>query len=339
MWLWLLCAAQAAELRPIRAGDTVESLAAGLGDAALAAEIRALNSLAADEQPAVGQLVKLPPPTTGEAIDQNPFLVAASGTVTAAVPGEDAVPARTFVAYPLGSLFCTGSASWATIRIATVCDDGGHDLDDITLDPATCVQVDGAFSSVHGRSTVITVQRGSVRVAAQEGAAGAVTVITSDGVTTGAEGGFRVTVEDDATRTEALYADVAVQGAGTEVALGAGEGSRVIAGQAPSDPVTLLVVSDLVRPLPGEPLRRPAFSWTPDAAALGYRIEIAENRTFTALVHQDDVTDTPHRPTLLQLPFTGAGGLWWRVAPFDALGFLGVPTAPREVTLPMEMSR
>lgn len=329
VWLLLLLLgfAEAAEQRPVRPGDTVESLAASLGDPGLVGAIRELNGLAPGAQPTVGTVLTLPP--AGDGRDQRAFLISATGDVT--VRGQPG-PAQTFEPLPVGGTVCTGPESYATVRVATQCAVQGSDLDDIVLSGETCLTVESAFSSTFGRSTVVRISEGSIQVAESRGAPGSVTVRTESGLTTGSGGGYRVSVEDAAMRTEALYAEVAVQGAGEEVVLDAGQGSRVRSGQVPGEPVDLLVTEQLLRPSVGAPLVRPVFTWTHDASALGYRLEIAANRVFTDLVYQHDVPGPEHRPTLLQLP--SAAGLWWRVAPFDGLGFLGVPTEPRRMALP-----
>ena len=246
-------------------------------------------------------------------------------------------PAATFTPLPHGAEVCTGPQSWATLRVAAACEGDGLQNDDIVLASDTCVELRSAFATTLGRSTVVQVLAGSISVARLEGP-GRVSVVTEAGITTGTHGGFRVHVEPDrAMRAEALYADVAVLGAGEQEKLHVGQGSRVRPGEAPSEAIDLLDVEALVSPRPGEPLLRPRFSWTPDDDALGWRLEIATERDFLRLVYQQDVSEPYHAPDLLMLPFRSSGGLWWRVSAVDRFGFLGVPTAPGPIALPDEV--
>lgn len=327
----LLGLAMAADLRPVRAGQTVESLAEG--DPRLADQIRALNGLAPGAQPAVGDLIELPAPP-GPHGEQLAFLIALVGTGTFTDPAGVPEPAVPWVPIPAGTTVCTGADSFGTLRLASTCNADGSASDDVLLHPETCVAVDAAFSSEVRRSTVIRVTRGSVAVQPAPSALGHVTVITPSGTTTGEQGGYRVTIEPSAARTEALTAPVAVQGAGQEVALAAGQGSRVATGQPPSAPVDLLVTTTLGSPAPGAPLRKPEFSWPPVADALGYRLEIARSAEFLELVFQEDVPAPRYLAPLLMLPLDGGSRLHWRVAAFDRLGFLGPPTEPRLLRVP-----
>ncbi|MEZ4323333.1 MAG: hypothetical protein R3F61_38065, partial [Myxococcota bacterium] len=155
------------------------------------------------------------------------------------------------------------------------------------------------------------------------------------GVTTGTSGGYRVTIEPSAARTEALYADVAVSGAGSEVALAPGQGSRVSVGQAPSPPVDLLVTGALRKPPDATPLLRPSFGWDAVDTALGYRLEIALDPGFVQVVFAEDVPGNRFDASVLMLPYDRVDALHWHVASFDRFGFLGVPSDPRTVKLPV----
>jgi hypothetical protein len=84
----------------------------------------------------------------------------------------------------------------------------------------------------------------------------------------------------------------------------------------------------------GAALRRPWFAWTPRDEAFGYRFEVAVGPDFADLVYQDDVPDPSYRPSILMLPWPDDGDLFWRIASFDRFGFLGVPSAPRRMSLP-----
>lgn len=327
----LVLSALAADLRPVRLGDTVESLADG--DSARAARIRELNGLAPGAQPAIGTIVEIPPPD-GDHGEQQAFLVALTGDATFTPGGRAAEPAVAWQPIEAGTLVCTGGGAFATLRLASTCNEDGSASDDILLQSETCVAVDAAFSATERRSTLVRLTRGSVNVQAAPTAEGHVTIVTPSGITTGTRGGYRVTVEDAAARTEALLAPAAVQGAGKEVALQPGQGSRVKTGEAPSDPVDLLVTKTLGKPGPGEPLRRPEFSWTPVPGALGYRLEIAKDLWFRDLIFQEDVPDPTWVAPVLMLPYGGRTTLHWRVASFDRLGFLGRPTPSRALRVP-----
>ncbi len=332
LWAWALTMAFAGEMRPVRMGDTVESIASELGDAALASAIRQANNIGDGEQPAIGQILQLPPPV-GDSGDQEGFLISITGKVTVTPPGGTTVPAVRLSSLETGTTVCTGSRSYATLRLATRCNDDGSDSDDVVLYESTCVVVESVFGATAGRGTVLRVTQGSVAVQEVEGALGHVTVVTESGVTTGKTGGFRVHIEDEAMRTEALYAEVAVQGAGAELVLDAGQGSRVKTGEVPSAAVDLPKASQLLRPEAGERLVRPYFTWTQGDALFAHRFEVALDVVFGTLVYAHTVVDPNHSPELFMLPLDGPG-LWWRVAPVDRFGFIGVPSEGRQVILP-----
>ncbi len=337
MTLWLLTLALAAETWPIRSGDTVESVAAtiagGKDVAGVVTILREANGLAQGAQPPVGTLLRLPDPN-GMHQAQSAFVLTRRGSVTAsgAMPMH---PATLFETLPMGSVVCTGTDSFATLRVSTQCTLTGEHSDDLTLSPDTCVQLVSAHGSERGRSTVARVLEGSIQVQENRAGTGHVTVQAGTGQTTGAGGGYRVTLEDNAAmRAEALYAPVAVQGAGSEVDLSAGQGSRVREGEAPSDPIDLLAPGTPTRPDDGVALRRPWFAWTPVPAAFGYRFEVATGRDFVDLVYSDNLPDPDYQPSLLMLPWPEDGVLHWRIASFDRFGFLGIPSVPRSMELP-----
>lgn len=328
----LLGLALAQDVHPVRTGDTPESIAEDLGDPTLAPRIRALNRLGATAALIPGTLLRLP--LIGNAVAQDAFLLTLRGTATVTEAGGEPRPIRRFGAVRSGDLLCTGRDSFATLRVATQCTDDGHPTDDLTLGPDTCVELVGAASDGDRRSTAVRVRKGSLQVQENPDGHGHVTVRAGDGQTTGERGGYRVTVEDAAMRAEALYAAVAIQGAGQQVDLDAGQGSRVRAGQAPEPPVDLLRPGTPVRPEDGAALRRPAFLWTSADDAFGYRFEVATGPDFVDLVYQDDVVDPDYRPSMLLLPWPDDGLLYWRIASFDRFGFLGIPSAPRAMRLP-----
>ena len=327
MWLG---AAVAGELRPVRAGDTLASIAAELGDPNLVGSLRALNGLGPAEEPIVGALLVLPRRALVTGADQQPFLLTARGDVRV-----DRAPATLHQAVPLGAAVCTGPDSYATLRVATHCTRDGAGHDDLTLDAGSCAQVIGAYGDTHGRSTVVRVLSGSIMVQDPPGDGhGHVTVQAGTGLTTGRDGGYRVTLEDRTLRAEALYAAVAIQGAGQEVQLAAGEGSRVAPDAPPTTPVALTPPGQPLLPEDGAVLRRPRFVWTPVSDAFGYRIEVAATPDFVDVVYQDDVPDPLYQPSLMMLPWPDDGELHWRIATFDRFGFLGVPSDGRRLRWP-----
>ena len=274
MMLWLLSLmAFAGPIHPVRAGETIESIALEVGDLELAPAIRELNGLQAGQQPVIGTLLELPEQA---GVGQQAFLLSRDGTVRVTDGAGGSLPSEQYDPVPLGGQVCTGERSFATVRMATQCTSDGTQTDDIQLQPDTCIVVENLWSDADSRSTVVRVRTGSISIAENRDAAGSVTIVTPSGVTTGEDGGYRVTVEDEAARTEALTAPVAVQGAGVEVAVAAGQGARVRTGEAPSDPIDLLAPGQLIRPEDGQALQRADFGWTPVDGALGYRFEVGE---------------------------------------------------------------
>ncbi|HHO53986.1 MAG TPA: hypothetical protein ENK18_24730 [Deltaproteobacteria bacterium] len=338
MILWtLIAAAWSAELRAVRAGDTVESIAESLGDVALASAIRGLNDLGADEQPLIGQLLTLPSPTVPQ-VEQQSFLVSVIGEVTVRYPtASSASPARAFSSLPTGSVVCTGEDSNASLRLASSCAGQGFESDDVALFEETCVEVRSVVASELGRSTVLRVLSGSISVADRaSGGPARITVQAGPGVAMG-QGGFRVHLEPSASlRAEALTRELAVLGAGAETVLSAGQGVRVRPDAPPGEIVDLLGAGPLLEPGPGVPLRRPVFRWEPDPEAFGYLFSIAGDQLHTKILYQEPLVEPAHIPKLLLLTTRDEGGLWWRVASFDHLGFLGLPTPARPFGLPLE---
>jgi len=310
----------------VRSGETVERIATRAR--VDVADLRAINGLEKGDQPAAGTILYLPGDDDPEAAA---VVLAQSGSGTATAPGKRAVPllvAETLVA---GTLVCTDTAGFATLRLATAQKTRRHD--EITLLGGTCLTLDATWAADEDHASVVSVRTGSVSVRATEGGVGAITVRTDAGVATSDTGGFRVTVEEGAARTEALQGDVSVVGAGGEVAVGKGFGTRVRKGEAPMTPVKLLEPGTPDRPSEDEPLRRPDFRWSAVERALGYRVEISTSPAFDDIVYSQDVGVSPWRPESLFLPFRGSG-LWWRVSSFDRTGLLGVPSAARRLTLP-----
>ncbi len=334
-WLFLLglALAQAGERRPVHEGDSVEAIAAELGDPALAERLRQLNQLAADEQPRVGTLLLLP--DHDELQEQEGAVLSFRGGVSATLPGRQPVPVSQGMALPQGSTVCTDEGGFATVRLARSME--GLDHDDVSLLSGTCLTMISAVARPGQRSSLVSVSQGSISVRPQDDIPGAVTVETSSGITTGEGGGFRVTLEQEgAMRTEALDAPVSVMGAGQEQRLQAGQGSRVRSGEAPSLPVDMLSPGTPLAPDKGAPLLRPDFSWTPVPNALGYRLEISATPDFSDVVLVEEAGEPAWRPELLFLPYR-VQGLWWRVSTFDRVGFLGRACEPSALSIPAGM--
>lgn len=325
----LLGLALAAEHWVVRPGDTVDRVAAALGDPALAARIREMNGLAEGAEPAVGAVLDVPGPAAGA--EQEGLVLAVRGTGTVTPPGGAAVPLAPQLALPIGTQVCTDAESFATVRLAR--DTTGYAHDDVTLLPSTCLTVDGASARPGRRSSLINMTEGSVAVRGTPERPGSVIVETPSGLATGDAGGFRVTLEPGATRAEAITAPIAVLGAGEEVTLEARQGTRVRAGQAPEAPRGLLGGGELFLPAEGAPLTWPDFRWQAVPRALGYRVQIATSPDFAEVVHQEDVPFPEWQPDFLFLPFR-VEGYWWRVAPLDRFGFEGVPSAARRLGVP-----
>ena len=315
----------------VRTGETVETIALGLGDPTSSEELRRLNGLADTEQPSVGAVLDLPG-APGQ-IDQGALLLTSSGElVTVRVgPGAGPVSVRPGTAIPAGATVCTGADSFASLRLAVDVASRAHD--DVSLLPGTCLKLEEASSRQAGRSSLLRVESGSIAVRAVQTGAGTVTVRTRDGLLTGEKGGFRVTVEADATRTEALTDPVSVMGQGVEVRLDAQQGNRVREGQAPEDPVPLLPAGAPIRPEIDAQLRWTDFGWTPVPEAFLYLVEFSRDEDFTDIVHLHDVEGTLWQPPYLVLPYRSPA-LYWRVSAFDLLGFEGMPSDPRSLQIP-----
>ena len=245
-------------------------------------------------------------------------------------PGEEPMPLVAGEALPQGTLVCTESGSFATVRLAQHVEFGAHD--DITLMAETCLVVASLASVLGDVQTEVDIERGSVSIRVPEHAHPPVIVRTVDGSAIG-EGGFRVHVESDASRTEALYAPVQVAGEGGSLRLAAGEGTRVRKGGAPDGPVKLLPPGTPVLPEDNDVLRRPDFSWRRVERALGYRVEVSLSPGFEELVVVEDVALPSWNPDVLFVPYR-MPGMWWRVSSFDRTGFQGIPSEPRHLMHP-----
>lgn len=317
----------------VRKGDTVESVAEALGDKALADEIRRTNGISAGAQPDVGAVLHLP---GHEGAAQEALVLAVRGTGSVTLPGSTApIPLAPQLSLPEGSEVCTDAESFAMVRLAR--DAAGFAHDDVSLLPNTCLTVVGTSASDGRRSSLLHMSEGAIAVQGTPNKPGDVTVTTAEGVSTGEQGGFRVTLEQGATRTEALSAPVAVMGAGQEVDLEAKQGTRVKAGAAPEAPRSLLSAGALFLPEDGAPLRWPDFRWAAVPRALGYRVQVSTSPDFGEIVHQVDVPFPEWQPDFLLLPVDVAG-YWWRITPLDRFGFEGMPSVARRLTVPQGVS-
>ena len=268
-----------------------------------------------------------PDPHHGEAL-----LVDRSGEVEVTVRGET-TPAAPGAHLPQGATVCTRAGAFATLRLAR----GDRAHDEVILFSQTCTTIDHldarGDAQAASRSSRLSLRQGSVAVRSDAGPDVEVEIVTESGQTSGAEGGFRVTIEEAAARTEAVTGAVVVRGAGAEVDVPAGYGSRTRTGEPPSPPIALLVSAEGLIPDDAAILTRPDFGWSAVDRALGYRVEIASDRSFSALLVAEEVAEPWWKPDLLFLPFR-VGGLWWRVAAFDRTGFVGFPSTPHRVALP-----
>jgi hypothetical protein len=325
----LFALAHAGELHVVGSGETVESIAARLGDATLAQAIRARNGLAPGAQPKVGDALQLPDVPSGT--DQPAEVLAFQGVGTLRGTDGRTFPLVVGALLPPGAEVCTGDESFATLRLAST--PGCGDEDDMTLLPRTCVTIAGNHAAPGRRSSVVDVRSGSVTV--RDGAQrGLVVVRTPSGATRGAQGGFRVAVEAAAMRAEAVSRGVDVQGAGVERPLAAGYGARTPSGAAPGDPVALLPAPGPTAPAPDARLDVPDFAWTTVDRALGYRVELAIDPDFSQLVRRAEVARPAWEPTTLFLPYR-VPSLYWRVVGFDRLGFEGIPSQGRRARFPI----
>lgn len=328
VWLLLVAYGLAADRWSVRQGETLESIAIALGDPALAAELRRLNGLGADQQPTRGQSLVLPPPRVP--ISGQVLHARGSGVVRA--PNQPERPIHAGLSLPPGTQVCVGSDGLATLRLAMI--DGSDHHDDIHLLAGTCVSLERVDAAPGARGSLVEVRTGSVDVLEVDGTPGLVTLRTPSGITVGDRGGFRVTVEPDAARTEAVSQPVAVLGAGAVVDVAAGMGTRVRGGERPEAPVPLLRGRALLSPVPGATLQRPDFSWRPTERALSYQVQIAADPDFRELLVVEPTSKPAWRPDRLLLNYQ-TPTLWWRVVPVDRTDFAGVPSPAQDLRWPV----
>ncbi|MEL6345792.1 MAG: hypothetical protein AAFV53_21965 [Myxococcota bacterium] len=325
-----LATADAAEHHLVRPGQTFTAIARQLGDPELADEIAQLNQMDIDAVLTPGTLIDVP--TTADAVTGPPAQIASlkgSGQLYLP-PNARALPIRIGQDLPPDTLVCTDDGSFVRIRLTVQHDTFLHD--EVSLMPSTCLRIAQLVSRPDGRKSTLVLANGSVSVRETDGR-GELILLSEDGVTTGAQGGFRVTREEGATRTEATNGRVAVLSGGQEVRLDPGEGSRTRRGLPPTPATALLPAGALDRPKPDAILYRADFIWRPVPGALGYRIEIAADSDFTDLLVVEDVDHTRWEPELLFLP-TARSAVWWRVSAFDRAGFQGLSDEIRTVRYP-----
>ncbi|MCB9743352.1 MAG: LysM peptidoglycan-binding domain-containing protein [Alphaproteobacteria bacterium] len=321
--------AQASDHHVLRAGETLESVAAAQGVDPVA--LRELNGLSPEDQPEVGAVLKLPgaPGERPEPAVLHTFL----GTGYVQPPRRDRSPLEPALPLTEGTTLCTHAESYATLRLAVDVDTGEHD--DVNLWPETCVVVESLSSKRGGRSSLLRVLNGSISVVSTRPgeSEGRITLRTADAVATADGGGQRLHVEEGATRAEAVYKPMAVIAQGEELALEAGQGSRVRAGEAPGPVVQLLLPGESLTPRPSVSLRVPAFRWGPVAEAAAYQIELGMDPEFREVVLMQSLPDPRWDPQVLVVPYRESG-FWWRTCAYDSLGFLGIPSEPRALKFP-----
>ncbi|MFT5682154.1 MAG: hypothetical protein ACI8RZ_003072 [Myxococcota bacterium] len=259
--------------------------------------------------------------------------VTGSGRITP--PSGEEVPLSCGTWMDPGTTICTSVESFATVRLAE--DAAGKVYDDVRISSSTCVTIVSSAVGSEGRSSLLNISEGSISVSASQQDDGVITVQTPSSLTTGTQGDFRVTIEEDSARTEALKeAVVSVFAEGVEISLTEQQGTRAKTGTAPIAAVTLLDTGFLIRPDNDAFLVWPDFTWTRVDRALGYRVQISSTPDFARILHQEDVPYPEWRPDFLLLP-VDVSSLWWRVTSFDRLGFESPPSRPRRLQIPDEV--
>lgn len=325
----LLAVAWAGGTRVVLQEETVESIAAPLGGAPIAAAIRAANGLGPAEQPAVGTMLDLPEEVTDA--DCRPSYVASRhGEGSVRMPWGDEVPLDDLLPLPPGSEVCTGPEAFALLHLAEAVGDRDHDA--LTLLPGTCVVIRSSHVVGGRRNTHVELSQGTVAVGEEE-LSGHLVVQTRAGLTVAERGGLRVAVEEEATRTEAIGGVALAVAQGVQVDVPEGFGSRTRVGEAPGKPQPLPPAGVPTRPADGAELRIPDLAWTPGERALGYFVELSTSPGFDLLVLRARVGEPFWAPDWLLLP-ADRGGLWWRIVSFDAAGFQGAPGPMRRVRIP-----
>lgn len=328
--LLMLLLVGAAGHRVVGEGDTLASIAEELGDPGLEPLLRKINGLEEGEEPGVGAILGLPP---AEGLYDQAAEVQTVRGQASMDRGLGPVSLSPGMLLTPGARICTSEDSFLTVKLAVGCT--GEGGDEISLLPQTCITLDDTFESGGKRSSLVTMEQGSVTVQEDRaGESGLVTVQTSAGVASGRGGGFRVHVEDQATRTEALATAVSVSGSGAEVGLEAGQGVRVKEGEVPGPVVQLAAPGTPALPADQSLLRIPDFSWAQAPDALAYRLEFASDPSFSDLLFFTEVGDTPWLPDTFSLPTKPDTGVYWRVTTIDSMGFMGMPSPAHYAKFP-----
>lgn len=329
-WLGVMMAF-AGGSRVVLDGETVETIAADLGDEKFAKELRKHNGIAKEDQPKVGTVLRVPDGIDGASCGPS-YVVSHHGKGTIVPPGSPPEPIRAFAPLVMGAKVCTQANSFARLHLATAVDTAEHDT--VTLMPNSCLTIRATHTFGGRRSAHVELQAGTISVANDEADAHLV-VETDAGVTVGENGGYRVTVEKKggAMRTEAVSGGAVTTAQGVQVDLAAGYGNRTEKGEAPGEAVALPDPGQPIAPLHDAILRVPDFSWSPAPAAFGYIVEIARGEGFEELVLRQSFGDPAWAPPYLLLP-EQSEGLWWRITTFDLAGFEGVPSEARRFLLP-----
>jgi hypothetical protein len=344
MTLWWLTLAG---VRVLTEGETVETVARSLNAGHRVDEIRALNGLAPGQEPPPGTVIDLPTDLPGGDC-QPSYVRTLTGTGKLWEPRSGQyLPLTERQALEVESKVCTDADSFATLRLSVDMVTGSYD--EVLLLPNSCVWVRGAWGGGSNHTSLVQLTVVSLSVAPSL-AGGDVLILTEAGVTVGEGGGFRVAVEEAATRTEAVSREVLTLAQGVQVALPSGYGGRTKVGQAPGPAMLLPPPPEiLLRPDDGGVLQRLDFGWSQVSVGVGYNIEFALDARFESVVFRTgtlvaqfpDPTPqsiTGEEPvTHLSLPVRRGQQFWWRVTTIDRLDFEGPPSAARALRFPGPM--
>jgi hypothetical protein len=344
MTLWWLALAG---VRVLTEGETVESVASSLRASDRVEEIRKLNGLAAGQQPPPGTVLDLPPDLSGGDC-QPSYVRTLTGTGKLWEPRTGQyLPLTERQALEAESKVCTDPGAYATLRLSVDMVTGAYD--EVLLLPNSCVWIRGAWGGGANHTSLVQLTEGSLSVA-PSAAGGDVLILTEAGVTVGEGGGFRVAVEEAATRTEAVSREVLTLAQGVQVALPSGYGGRTKVGEAPGPAMLLPPPPEvLLRPADGGVLQRLDFGWSQVDVGVAYNIEFALDPAFESVVFRSQtlVAQFPD-PTPasiggeaplshLSLPVRRGQSFWWRVTTVDRLDFEGPPSAARALRFPGPM--
>lgn len=241
-------------------------------------------------------------------------VLAHSGTVRVATPGEAERALRAGDTLHAGTRLTTAANSSASLRFA----DGST----LVVQPGTQLVLDTVSVYAGGgmADTRLRLQQGRVQVGANPRRApgSRLQVITPSAVAAVRGTQFRVGATDAATQQETLEGEVALAAAGARVAVAAGQGSVARAGQPPSAPVALLPAPDLAG-LPARSETLPlAYDWPAQPGAVAWLTQIAPDARFDTVL-QETRADSP-RARFADLP---DGSYAMRVRAIDAQGLQG----------------